>query len=218
MSTGGFSLGTNLCPPVPGLRWLLGLLLRLQASRCPALYLPGLAPVNYCDADPETETWKVRTGGKEGVVRGRLLGGERGTQGQTRVSGSLPAPSPWVANSGPRSRRIPISVFPYPLSLALGSSCFLSVRSTPSQLLLLLSLFSVGSFHSVWYSLCPHSQFLLPSSFSSRIRPSPRSRPLLLSWSVIFLLLLGCFLQWKSFFLKELYSFFIQWQRGGPKG
>uniref|UniRef100_A0A667IGA8 Transmembrane 9 superfamily member n=1 Tax=Lynx canadensis TaxID=61383 RepID=A0A667IGA8_LYNCA len=44
----------------PGLRWLLGLglFLGLQASRSAAFYLPGLAPVNFCEASRETATCK----------------------------------------------------------------------------------------------------------------------------------------------------------------
>eukprot|EP00069_Balaena_mysticetus_P015403 bmy_09198T0 len=63
MCTRGFRLGTNLCrlwPTLPGLRWLLGLglLPGLKAARCAAFYLPGLAPVNFCEADRETAICK----------------------------------------------------------------------------------------------------------------------------------------------------------------
>ncbi|XP_021574330.1 transmembrane 9 superfamily member 2-like [Carlito syrichta] len=59
MSTRGFRVRTNLWslwPALSGLRWLLGLglLLWLQASCGTAFYLPGLAPVNFCEADRET--------------------------------------------------------------------------------------------------------------------------------------------------------------------
>ncbi|XP_042830839.1 transmembrane 9 superfamily member 2-like isoform X4 [Panthera tigris] len=58
-----FRLGTNpwrLRLARPGLRWLLGLglFLGLQASRSAAFYLPGLAPVNFCEASRETATCK----------------------------------------------------------------------------------------------------------------------------------------------------------------
>ena len=56
MCTRGFRLGTKLCrlwSTLPGLRWLLGLGLLpvLKTARCAAFYLPGLAPVNFCEAD-----------------------------------------------------------------------------------------------------------------------------------------------------------------------
>uniref|UniRef100_A0A8C0S360 Transmembrane 9 superfamily member n=1 Tax=Canis lupus familiaris TaxID=9615 RepID=A0A8C0S360_CANLF len=55
MSTRGSQMGTNPCRlrlALPGLRWLLGLglFLGLQAVRSEAFYLPGLAPVNFCEA------------------------------------------------------------------------------------------------------------------------------------------------------------------------
>nr|XP_025843637.1 transmembrane 9 superfamily member 2-like [Vulpes vulpes] len=55
MSTRGSQMGTNPCRlrlALPGLRWLLGLglFLGLQAARSEAFYLPGLAPVNFCEA------------------------------------------------------------------------------------------------------------------------------------------------------------------------
>ncbi|XP_047698990.1 transmembrane 9 superfamily member 2-like isoform X1 [Prionailurus viverrinus] len=58
-----FRMGTNpwrLGLVRPGLRWLLGLglFLGLQASRSAAFYLPGLAPVNFCEASRETATCK----------------------------------------------------------------------------------------------------------------------------------------------------------------
>ncbi|XP_045851512.1 transmembrane 9 superfamily member 2-like isoform X2 [Meles meles] len=63
MSTRGFLVGTNPCRlrlAFPGLRWLLGLwlFLGLQATRSAAFYLPGLAPVNFCEAARETATCK----------------------------------------------------------------------------------------------------------------------------------------------------------------
>uniref|UniRef100_UPI00165A0484 transmembrane 9 superfamily member 2-like n=1 Tax=Halichoerus grypus TaxID=9711 RepID=UPI00165A0484 len=63
MSTRGFRVGTNRCRlrlALPGLRWLLGLglFLGLHATRSAAFYLPGLAPVNFCEAARETATCK----------------------------------------------------------------------------------------------------------------------------------------------------------------
>lgn len=63
-------MGTHLWGLWPALRWLrwllgLGLLLGLQAALCVAFYLPGLAPVNFCEADQETATCKVRTRGRK---------------------------------------------------------------------------------------------------------------------------------------------------------
>ncbi|XP_006745102.1 transmembrane 9 superfamily member 2-like, partial [Leptonychotes weddellii] len=63
MSTRGFRVGTNPCRlrlALPGLRWLLGLglFLGLHATRSAAFYLPGLAPVNFCEAARETATCK----------------------------------------------------------------------------------------------------------------------------------------------------------------
>ncbi|XP_044924120.1 transmembrane 9 superfamily member 2 isoform X2 [Mustela putorius furo] len=63
MSTRGFRVGTNPCRlrlALPGLRWLLGLwlFLGLQATPSAAFYLPGLAPVNFCEATRETATCK----------------------------------------------------------------------------------------------------------------------------------------------------------------
>ncbi|XP_022347318.1 transmembrane 9 superfamily member 2-like [Enhydra lutris kenyoni] len=63
MSTRGFRVGTNPCRlrlALPGLRWLLGLwlFLGLQATPSAAFYLPGLAPVNFCEAARETATCK----------------------------------------------------------------------------------------------------------------------------------------------------------------
>lgn len=63
-------MGTNPCRlrlALPGLRWLLalGLLLGLQVTRSAAFYLPGLAPVNFCEEAQETATCKVRTSGKQ---------------------------------------------------------------------------------------------------------------------------------------------------------
>ncbi|XP_047571718.1 transmembrane 9 superfamily member 2-like isoform X3 [Lutra lutra] len=59
----GFRVGTNPCRlrlALPGLRWLLGLwlFLGLQATPSAAFYLPGLAPVNFCEAARETATCK----------------------------------------------------------------------------------------------------------------------------------------------------------------
>lgn len=90
------------------------------SGRCPTLYLPRLAQVNYCEADQETATCNVRTGVDEGDVKGRFQVGTRGTSGQGRVRGSLtrtgmPEPSLWmclkVLNSEPRTLQIPISLF-----------------------------------------------------------------------------------------------------------
>ncbi|KAM5195450.1 transmembrane 9 superfamily member 2-like isoform 1-T1 [Hipposideros larvatus] len=58
MSPRGFRVGTHRWPALPGLRWLLGLLLGLQAAHCPAFFLPGLAPVNFCEANRETASCK----------------------------------------------------------------------------------------------------------------------------------------------------------------
>ncbi|XP_011224134.1 transmembrane 9 superfamily member 2 isoform X1 [Ailuropoda melanoleuca] len=63
MGTHGFRVGTNPCRlrlALPGLRWLLalGLLLGLQVTRSAAFYLPGLAPVNFCEEAQETATCK----------------------------------------------------------------------------------------------------------------------------------------------------------------
>ncbi|XP_053435548.1 transmembrane 9 superfamily member 2-like [Nycticebus coucang] len=54
MSTRGFRAETNLWRPwhtLSGLRWLLGLelVLGFQLTTCTAFYLPGLAPVNFCE-------------------------------------------------------------------------------------------------------------------------------------------------------------------------
>ncbi|XP_017899917.1 PREDICTED: transmembrane 9 superfamily member 2-like, partial [Capra hircus] len=59
MSIRGFCLGTNpwsLWPTLPGLRGLLvlGLILGLQTASSNAFYLPGLAPVNFCEVNGET--------------------------------------------------------------------------------------------------------------------------------------------------------------------
>ncbi|XP_011962639.1 transmembrane 9 superfamily member 2-like isoform X2 [Ovis aries] len=59
MSIRGFCLGTNswsLWPTLPGLRGLLvlGLILGLQTASSNAFYLPGLAPVNFCEVKGET--------------------------------------------------------------------------------------------------------------------------------------------------------------------
>ncbi|XP_070146767.1 transmembrane 9 superfamily member 2-like isoform X6 [Ovis canadensis] len=59
MSIRGFCLGTNswsLWPTLPGLRGLLvlGLTLGLQTASSNAFYLPGLAPVNFCEVKGET--------------------------------------------------------------------------------------------------------------------------------------------------------------------
>ncbi|XP_058392829.1 transmembrane 9 superfamily member 2-like isoform X1 [Diceros bicornis minor] len=61
MSTRGFRVGTNvwrLRSAIPRLLLELGLLLGLQAAPCAAFYLPGLAPVNFCEADRETASCK----------------------------------------------------------------------------------------------------------------------------------------------------------------
>ncbi|XP_070461054.1 transmembrane 9 superfamily member 2-like isoform X1 [Equus przewalskii] len=61
MSTCGFRVGTNLWrlrSALPRLLLGLGLLVGLQGPPCAAFYLPGLAPVNFCEADRETAACK----------------------------------------------------------------------------------------------------------------------------------------------------------------
>lgn len=70
MSIRGFCLGTNswsLWPTLPGLRGLLvlGLILGLQTASSNAFYLPGLAPVNFCEVKGETNYCQVRTRGRK---------------------------------------------------------------------------------------------------------------------------------------------------------
>ena len=57
----------SLWPTLPGLRGLLvlGLILGLQTASSNALYLPGLAPVNFCEVNGETKYCKVRTRGRK---------------------------------------------------------------------------------------------------------------------------------------------------------
>lgn len=73
-------MGTNLWrlrSALPRLLLGLGLLVGLQGPPCAAFYLPGLAPVNFCEADRETAACKVRTTegvSYEGKASGRGIG------------------------------------------------------------------------------------------------------------------------------------------------
>lgn len=57
----------SLWPTLSGLRGLLvlGLILGLQTASSNAFYLPGLAPVNFCEVNGKTNYCQVRTRGRK---------------------------------------------------------------------------------------------------------------------------------------------------------